>query len=374
MPASDTTKRYYTLGSTVVAVRDSATTQLSYLLGDQLGSTTTAVNSSTGATQTQRFLPYGAPRSGSIAATDRGWIGQTKDSSTGLQYLNARYYDPVIGRFTATDLLADLSSPGTLDAYGYSSGSPVTLSDPTGLLNELGGGAYGHTTNMCRGYSLGACDRMSLFRPAKPSKPWSGPFGSPLRGAKNAVVGTARLAGGLVADVGGCATGNCDLQTTRAVQHGIADSVTHPSHVYRPCFHDPGACAGETAAAFLIGGATRRVLGRSGALVDDAAAVESAFTGKVMTLGSRAAAREALGGDVGVAANRFFSGATSKSEAFVIRETEAGGYQFEFFSPANNPGYGKQYVQRVDASGRIVREYKNTIGPEGVIETMEVPH
>jgi hypothetical protein len=84
-----TTKRYYSLGSTVVAVRDTATTSLHYLLGDQLGSTTVSVNASTGATQTQRFLPYGAPRSGSIPATDRGWIGQTKDSSTGLQYLNA---------------------------------------------------------------------------------------------------------------------------------------------------------------------------------------------------------------------------------------------------------------------------------------------
>lgn len=45
----------------------------------------------------------------------------------------ARYYDPVIGRFTATDPLASLADPGSLDAYGYGRGSPVTLSDPTGL-------------------------------------------------------------------------------------------------------------------------------------------------------------------------------------------------------------------------------------------------
>jgi RHS repeat-associated protein len=183
----------------------------------------------------------------------------------------ARYYDPTIGRFTATDPLADLSSPGTLDAYGYASGSPVTLSDPTGLLNELGGGAYGHTYNMCRGYSLSACDRMSLFRPAKPSKPWSGPFGSPLRGAKNAIVGTARTAGGLVGDVGGCANnGHCEFQTTRAIQHGIADSITHPSHVYRPCREDPGACLGEVAMGWFMGRAAGRALGRPGSLVDDA--------------------------------------------------------------------------------------------------------
>lgn len=82
---TSTTKRYYSLGSTVVAVRNSAGSgSLNYLLGDQLGSTTTSVNASTGATQTQRFLPYGAARGGAITATDRGWIGQTKDDSTGL--------------------------------------------------------------------------------------------------------------------------------------------------------------------------------------------------------------------------------------------------------------------------------------------------
>jgi len=133
-----TTKRYYTLGNTVVAVRDSAGSgSLNYLLGDQLGSTTTAVNASTGATQTQRFLPFGAPRSGGVTATDRGWIGQTKDASTGLQYLNARYYDPTIGRFTATDPIIDTAQPGSLDRYGYGYDNPVTLSDPTGLYVEL---------------------------------------------------------------------------------------------------------------------------------------------------------------------------------------------------------------------------------------------
>jgi hypothetical protein len=40
----------------------------------------------------------------------------------------------------------------------------------------------------------------------------------------------------------------------------------------------------------------------------------------------------------------------------------------QFFSPANNPGYGKLYVQEIDSSGNVVREYKDTIGPDGVIE------
>lgn len=130
-----TTKRYYQLAGIGVAVRDSATSQLSYLLGDQLGSTTVSVNAAGGTPVVQRYLPYGAPRSttGGSAVTDRGFIGQTKDSSTGLQYLNARYYDPVIGRFSAVDPIVDPATPGSLDRFGYALGSPVTMKDPSGL-------------------------------------------------------------------------------------------------------------------------------------------------------------------------------------------------------------------------------------------------
>jgi hypothetical protein len=41
----------------------------------------------------------------------------------------------------------------------------------------------------------------------------------------------------------------------------------------------------------------------------------------------------------------------------------------QFFSPADNPGYGKLYVQEIDRSGDILREFKTTIGPDGLGET-----
>lgn len=45
------------------------------------------------------------------------------------------------------------------------------------------------------------------------------------------------------------------------------------------------------------------------------------------------------------------------------------GYRFQFFSPANNPGYGKLYVQVIDSTGNVIEEFKNTLGPNGLIET-----
>lgn len=83
---------------------------------------------------------------------------------------------------------------------------------------------------------------------------------------------------------------------------------------------------------------------------------------------SKAKARSAFEGDLGTAANRFFRGATSKSTNFQATELAGGGQRFEFFSPANNPGYGKLYVQEVDAQGNVVQEYKDALGSEGLIE------
>ena len=106
-----------TLGSTTVAVRDGAGGgSLTYLLGHQLGSTTVSVNASGGSPVVQRYLPYGAPRSttGGNAVTDRGWIGQTKDNSTGLQYLKR-----------------PLLRPRHRPVYGGRPSSSATASTPT---------------------------------------------------------------------------------------------------------------------------------------------------------------------------------------------------------------------------------------------------
>jgi hypothetical protein len=83
----------------------------------------------------------------------------------------------------------------------------------------------------------------------------------------------------------------------------------------------------------------------------------------------KSAARGALPGPLGAAANRFFRDATGKSAQFKVTDLEDGRFRFEFFSAARNPGYGKRYVQVVGPTGEIISEYKETLGPEGLIET-----
>lgn len=82
------------------------------------------------------------------------------------------------------------------------------------------------------------------------------------------------------------------------------------------------------------------------------------------------AARQALPGPAGAAANRFFRDATSLSRDFTVSE-ESARFHLAFFTPARNPGYGKHYHQVIDKDGRVLREYreyKETWGPEDLVE------
>ncbi len=76
---------------------------------------------------------------------------------------------------------------------------------------------------------------------------------------------------------------------------------------------------------------------------------------------------ENLPESVRASAKTFFQGATGKSDQFHVFKTDKG-FKFEFFSKAKNQGYGKNYIQDVDDYGKKINEYKETIGPSGVID------
>lgn len=89
----------------------------------------------------------------------------------------------------------------------------------------------------------------------------------------------------------------------------------------------------------------------------------------VASFGTKQAARQALDGPLGAAANRFFRDAAKNSRDFRIINLAGGIKRFEYFSAARNAGYGKLYIQEVESTGIVVREFKETLGPSGVIET-----
>ncbi|WP_457029527.1 RHS repeat-associated core domain-containing protein [Kitasatospora sp. P5_F3] len=131
---SVTGTRYYGLGSRVLAMRTSAGT-VSWLSGDQHGTSTLAFDSATLAVTRRRSLPFGEDRGAPISwPDDHGFLNKTKDVSTGLIHLDAREYDAALGRFISDDPVTNSNDPQQLNGYAYANNSPATLSDPTGMI------------------------------------------------------------------------------------------------------------------------------------------------------------------------------------------------------------------------------------------------
>ncbi len=127
-----TTTRYYSHGDATVAMRSAGV--LTWLASDHQGTTQVAINSADPSlVKQQRQTPFGGQRGGDAALPgERGFVGGTRDVSTGLTHLGARDYDADLGRFVSLDPILDPSSPQQINGYNYANNDPVTLSDPSG--------------------------------------------------------------------------------------------------------------------------------------------------------------------------------------------------------------------------------------------------
>ena len=127
-----TVRKYYYAGGVRVAMRSGGQTY--YLLGDHLGGTNVTANSSGVQISKLLYKPWGETRF-STGTTPTTWrfTGQREDATIGLYYFNARYLDPVLGRFISPDtIVPDPGNPQALNRYSYGLNRPTVLIDPTG--------------------------------------------------------------------------------------------------------------------------------------------------------------------------------------------------------------------------------------------------
>ncbi len=106
-----------------------------FLHTDHLGSLV-AVTDATGAlVDTIRYDPYGAvlARTGGGAAQPVGFTGGVPEAFSGLLYLNARYYNPALGRFVSADAsVQNALDPAAWAAYTYCRNNPTSFVDRNG--------------------------------------------------------------------------------------------------------------------------------------------------------------------------------------------------------------------------------------------------
>jgi RHS repeat-associated protein len=112
---------------------------------DHLGSIAVVADSAGTVSENLAYDAWGRRRSATdgsdlsqctvTSVTTRGFINQEQmDGGVCLDNLNARIYDPTLGRFLSADpMIGDPYTPQQLNRYTYSLNNPLSLSDPNGL-------------------------------------------------------------------------------------------------------------------------------------------------------------------------------------------------------------------------------------------------
>ena len=107
---------------------------ITYFHSDHLGSSNVTTDKDGKQTGLTEFSPYGSisKQTGTYDPKYK-FTGKELDSSTGLYYYGARYYDPQLGRFASADTIVQAPyDPQSLNRYSYCRNNPVNLVDPTG--------------------------------------------------------------------------------------------------------------------------------------------------------------------------------------------------------------------------------------------------
>jgi RHS repeat-associated protein len=104
-----------------------------YFGPDRLGSVRTLLNPAGELLLARNYDPFGNVLvQGGVGSSGFGYTGEQVDA-TGLVYLRARYYSPVVGRFlTADNLIPDPIRSQSWNQYNYVENNPIRYVDPSG--------------------------------------------------------------------------------------------------------------------------------------------------------------------------------------------------------------------------------------------------
>ena len=122
-------------------MREELCFRLAYLLTDHLGSVVAVTGADGALVSEQRYMPFGQVRTdtGTVTQTDLGYTGQRNldaqqnGYSLGLMDYNARFYDPLLGRFTQADsIVPGAGNPQAFNRYSYTNNNSIDGTERTG--------------------------------------------------------------------------------------------------------------------------------------------------------------------------------------------------------------------------------------------------
>ena len=108
---------------------------VTYFHNDPSGTPVLATDAAGNVVWKENYLPYGSRLNNPTAEANNklGFAGKPYDPGTGLSYMGARYYDPLLGRFMGADPAA--VAPENLNGinrYAYANNNPYRYVDPDG--------------------------------------------------------------------------------------------------------------------------------------------------------------------------------------------------------------------------------------------------
>jgi RHS repeat-associated protein len=136
-------KSYIYAGNNLVAIhtdRSTGSSDTKYVHADHLGSINVITGDNGAVIERTSFDPHGKrrnPNGQELTTTpssqvNRGFTNHEMDDEVGLINMNARLYDPVLGRFITPDPLVEGIAGQDLNRYTYVRNNPLSLTDPTG--------------------------------------------------------------------------------------------------------------------------------------------------------------------------------------------------------------------------------------------------
>jgi RHS repeat-associated protein len=132
--ANGSCSKHIFAGGQRVALKPVGSAEIYYYHSDHLGSSSVVTNASGAKVQDLAYYPYGQTRinTGTVDVHHK-YTSQELDDSTGLYFYNARYYDPVLGRFIQADtIIPNGADPQAFNRYSYVRNNPINLVDPSG--------------------------------------------------------------------------------------------------------------------------------------------------------------------------------------------------------------------------------------------------
>lgn len=102
---------------------------------DMLGTPVMETDESGNVISRSVYEPFGKRLGGEKVGI--GYTGHLQDTDLGLTYMQARYYDPLIGRFYSNDPVGFTGEVDTFNRYSYVANNPYKYTDPTGEYGVL---------------------------------------------------------------------------------------------------------------------------------------------------------------------------------------------------------------------------------------------